>query len=326
MKTITSIMIIAVGILIYSYIGMDNTNTVSETPTTQNSYQNSDSSNDQINQRASDTKSASTAVTLHAENTASVSANTSSANTSSSYYKNNSSYQDTSSSYEQSNSNYGQNSSSAGSTDYSYSQNSSNSNSGSSSYSQNNSSSTDTGSASTQSNSTAVNSDSQASQDNSKSKNSDATEEQDSSSDEKTEAENQNAKFQRIYDNGIAWYGNTGSLVVEYQASNPQTTGIGFRVHYDSSSMRVTNVSQYPVDAITATSAASSQSDTRNYDENEATDNFLTFAWASIYGQWPQTNQVSLATIEFERVNGGSSNYNIAYSAISTSAGYQFIR
>jgi hypothetical protein len=324
-------MIIAVGILIYSYIGMDNTNTVSETPTTQNSYQNSNSSNDQINERASDTKSASTAVTLHAENAASVSANTSSANTSSantssSYYKNNSSYQDTSSSYEQSNSNYGQNSSSAGSTDYSYSQNSSNSNSGSSSYSQNNSSNTDTGSASTQSNSTAVNSDSQASQDNSKSKNSDATEEQDSSSDEKTKAENQNAKFQRIYDNGIAWYGNTGSLVVEYQASNPQTTGIGFRVHYDSSSMRVTNVSQYPVDAITATSAASSQSDTRNYDENEATDNFLTFAWASIYGQWPQTNQVSLATIEFERVNGGSSNYNIAYSAISTSAGYQFTR
>ena len=90
--------------------------------------------------------------------------------------------------------------------------------------------------------------------------------------------------------------------------------------------MRVTNVTQYPVDAITATSAASSQSDARNYDDNEATDNFLTFAWASIYGQWPQTNQVSLATIEFERIEGGSSNYNVAYTAISASAGYQFIR
>lgn len=312
MKIINAIMIIAVAILIYSYIGMDNTITNNETLETQKSGVISNS----VNQTASNAQSTSTAVTLQTENTVSAtSANTSSyANSNSSYYKNNSSY-------DQSNSNYTQNSASNGNDDR-YGQSSSNSNS---SYGQNNLSSNNSSSPSNQSASTAVNSDSQANQDNSNSKDSDTNEEQDSSDDDK-KTENPNGKFQRIYDNGIVWYGDTGSLTVEYQSSSANTTGIGFRVHYDSSSMRVTNVTQYPVDAITATSAASSQSDARNYDDNEATDNFLTFAWASIYGQWPQTNQVSLATIEFERVEGGSSNYNVAYTAISTSAGYQFIR
>ena len=315
MKIINAIMIVAVAILIYSYIGMDNTITNNETLETQKSVVTSSSAN----QTASNAQSTSTAVTLQTENTVSAtSANTSSyANTNSSYYKNNSSY-------DQSNSNYTQNSASNGNDDR-YGQSSSSINSSSSSYSQNNSSSNNSGSPSNQSASTAVSSDSQANQDNSNSKDSDTNEEQDSSDDDK-KTENPNGKFQRIYDNGIVWYGDTGSLTVEYQSSSANTTGIGFRAHYDSSSMRVTNVTQYPVDAITATSAASSQSDARNYDDNEATDNFLTFAWASIYGQWPQTNQVSLATIEFERIEGGSSNYNVAYTAISASAGYQFIR
>ena len=315
MKIINAIMIIAVAILIYSYIGMDNTITESETLETQNS----DVTSTSVNQAASNAQSTSTAVTLQTENTVSAtSANTgSNANTNSSYYKNNSSY-------DQSNSNYTQNSASNGNDDR-YGQSSSNINSSNSSYSQNNPSSNNSGSPSSQSASTAVNSDSQANQDNSNGKDSDTNEEQDASDDDK-KTENPSGKFQRIYDNGIVWYGDTGSLTVEYQSSSANTTGIGFRAHYDSSSMRVTNVTQYPVDAITATSAASSQSDVRNYDDNEATDNFLTFAWASIYGQWPQTNQVSLATIEFERIEGGSSNYNVAYTAISTSAGYKFIR
>lgn len=308
-------MIIAVGILIYSYIGMDNTIINNETLDTQKSSVNSNS----VNQTASNAQGTSKANTLQAQSTLSAtSANTNSnTNTNSSYYKNNSPY-------DQSNSSYTQNSTSNGNDDK-YDQSSSNINSSSSSYSQNNSSSINSDSPSNQSLSTAVNSDSQASRYESDSKDSDDTDEQDSSDDDK-KTENPDGKFQRIYDNGIVWYGDTGSLTVEYQSSSANTTGIGFRVHYDSSSMRVTNVTQYPVDAITATSAASSQSDARNYDDNEATDNFLTFAWASIYGQWPQTNQVSLATIEFERVNGGSSNYNVAYTAISASAGYQFIR
>lgn len=315
MKIINAIMIIAVGILIYAYIGMDSTNNVIDTVATQSS----DNAQTAVNQTAKETENTSTAVTLQAEKTVSTASASANSNVNSSYYKNNTSYEDVSSSYSQSNSNDSQNSSS-NSDDYSYSQSSSNGDSSSSSVGQSNNLNSGSNSSSDQSSSSGINSDAQANQDDSNSEDSNA------STDDKTKTENPNAKFQRIYDNGIVWYGDTGSLTVEYQASSPQTTGIGFRVHFDNTSMRVTNVTQYPVDAITATSAASSQSDARNYDDNELTNNFLTFAWASIYGQWPQTNQVSLATIEFVRVNGGSSNYNVAYTAISTSAGYQFIR
>jgi hypothetical protein len=133
-------------------------------------------------------------------------------------------------------------------------------------------------------------------------------------------------KFQRISDNGIVWYGDTGSLEIQYQSSDPETAGIGFRLHYDSSSMKVMRVTQYPVDAIIMTSPESSRAETKNSDGNDATNTFLTFAWASMYAQWPQATQLTLATVEFERLYTGSDNLNIDYSVISNQAGFQFIK
>lgn len=141
-----------------------------------------------------------------------------------------------------------------------------------------------------------------------------------------TEQDLEGMKYQRIYDNGIAWYGDTGSLMVEYQSSNPETTGIGFRLHYDSTAMRVISVNQYPVDAITSTSPGSSNTDAANEDNDTATDAFLPFAWASIYGQWPQMNQATLATVEFEKIYGTSTNYYVNYTPISVPPGYQFVQ
>ena len=132
--------------------------------------------------------------------------------------------------------------------------------------------------------------------------------------------------YQRVYDNGIVWYGNIGTLLVQYQSSSAETTGLGFRVHFDSSAMNISKVTYYPVDAIASPSAQSSRADTDNLDSDTATNYFLLFAWASLYGQWPQANQVTLATIEFEKVEGGSTNYNINYSPISVAAGFQFIQ
>ena len=132
--------------------------------------------------------------------------------------------------------------------------------------------------------------------------------------------------FQRIYDNGIVWYGDTGSLEIQYQSSDPETAGIGFRLHYDSSSMKVLRVAQYPVDAIITTSPETAQVDTNNNDGNDGTNAFLPFAWASMYAQWPQATQLNLATVEFERLYTGSDNLNIDYSVISNQAGFQFIK
>ena len=132
--------------------------------------------------------------------------------------------------------------------------------------------------------------------------------------------------FQRIYDNGIVWYGDYGTLNVQYQSSNAATTGIGFRLHYNSSSMKVASINQYAEGALVMTRPETAQNDTNNKDNNDATDAYLTFAWFEMNGQWPQATQVNLATIEFERLNNGSNNYSIDYSVTSNSAGYQFVK
>lgn len=146
------------------------------------------------------------------------------------------------------------------------------------------------------------------------------------SNDTDKEEELPTEKFQRIYDNGIVWYGDYGTLNVQYQSSNAATTGIGFRLHYNSSSMRVTSINQYSDGALVMTSPESAQNDTNNKDNNDATDTYLTFAWFEMNGQWPQATQVNLATIEFERLNNGANNYSIDYSVTSNSAGYQFVK
>ena len=146
------------------------------------------------------------------------------------------------------------------------------------------------------------------------------------SKDTEKEEELPTEKFQRIFDNGIVWYGDYGTLNVQYQSSNAATTGIGFRLHYNSSSMKVASINQYADGALVMTRPEAAQNDTNNKDNNDATDAYLTFAWFEMNGQWPMATQVNLATIEFERLNNGSNNYSIDYSVTSNSAGYQFVK
>jgi hypothetical protein len=146
------------------------------------------------------------------------------------------------------------------------------------------------------------------------------------SKDTEKEEELPTEKFQRIFDNGIVWYGDYGTLNVQYQSSNAATTGIGFRLHYNSSSMKVASINQYADGALVMTRPEAAQNDTNNKDNNDATDAYLTFAWFDMNGQWPMATQVNLATIEFERLNNGSNNYSIDYSVTSNSAGYQFVK
>ncbi|MDA7760608.1 hypothetical protein N8909_01060 [bacterium] len=154
---------------------------------------------------------------------------------------------------------------------------------------------------------------------------SDSNEDGADSKDTEKEEELPTENFQRIYDNGIVWYGDYGTLNVQYQSSNAATTGIGFRLHYNSSSMKVASINQYSDGALVMTRPEAAQNDTNNKDDNGATDAYLTFAWFNMKGQWPMATQVNLATIEFERLNNGSNNYSIDYSVTSNSAGYQFV-
>jgi hypothetical protein len=148
------------------------------------------------------------------------------------------------------------------------------------------------------------------------------------SNDTDKEEELPTEKFQRIYDNGIVWYGDYGTLNVQYQSSNAETTGIGIRIHYDNLSVKVTSISPYQQNLIGFGSPDSpSPDDVKNFDNNVATNVYIPIAWADFMdGKWPQTTQLAIATIEFERLNNGANNYNIDYSITSNAAGYQFVK
>ena len=293
MKAIISTMIIIVGVLVFLIFDTD----VTDTPKSSEQYE-AKSNLDKDSSIGEETSADGATETnkLYSENSSNEN-DLSDSGINSRYNYDNATYENNSSSYQNNGSSYEQDRQSYGNTN--------------SSYNQVNSSTSNTPSVS-QTNSNTV-------RDNSR-----ATENIDK--DSKTTEEENTKKFQRLYDNGIMWYGETGTLNIEYQSSHAETTGIGFRVHYDSSSIRPINITQYPVDAIITTSPSIATNDSDNRDNNLATNSFLPFAWASIYGQWPQANELNLATIEFEKVSGGSDNYTINYSAVSVPAGFQLVR
>lgn len=334
MKVLVSIMIITIGVLVFFIVGNDSDIQIDSPVSPQQSLDayNLNYHEDMPAQHTETSSSKSEAKSnesnkVYAKNTSSSSSDDRSYQDTSYNNQGNSNYGNTSSSYNQSNSNYP-------GTGSSYSQSNTGNGNASSSYNQNNSnydrtSSTSSSNSQTTSSNT-TNTTSTEKSDTANNDQNDANSENTETAEETNATEEQedinNTKYQRLYDNGIIWSGNTGMLMVEYQSSDAQTTGIGFRVHYDSSAIRPINVQQFPVDAIIQTSPQTVMADTSNRDNNTNTDQYLPFAWASIYGQWPQTNQVTLATIEFERVEGGSANDTINYTAVSVPAGFRLIK
>ena len=155
--------------------------------------------------------------------------------------------------------------------------------------------------------------------------NSEITEEGNKTKDSDT-SEKEYDKYQRLYDNGIMWYGETGILNIEYQSSHAETLGIGFMLHFDSSSINPINITYEPIDAIARPTPNDVMNDNSNNDNDPETDAILVFAWASLYGQWPQTTELTLASIEFQKVDGGPNNYTVNYTPTSTPPGFQLIK
>lgn len=318
-------MIITIGVLVFLVVDNDvneSSTSIEQSKDISTSYIDESTSQENATDKEPKESKAANSSKLYAENTSNSNNqavnNSSYANTGSSYYQDNSNYESASPTYGNNATSYNQDTSYYGDTSSSYENNGT-------AYSQDNSNTGNNSAGSQKNNSNTVNNNPN---NNAVSKDSKISEANDTNDDsETTEEENtENLKYQRLYDNGIMWYGNTGTLMIEYQSSHSQTTGIGFRVHFDSSSIRPVNITQFPVDAIITTTPNTVMADGDNRDNNAETDSFLPFAWASIYGQWPQTNELNLASIDFEKVNGGSNNYTVNYSVVSVPAGFQLIK
>lgn len=141
-----------------------------------------------------------------------------------------------------------------------------------------------------------------------------------------------NANEQIVYVSGepAAAYGDGNELTISYDATNPNTVGLGLRVHYDSSKITITEfIDFFTQDSISGPSL-DPIADNVDYDNNDETDAYFVANWASLFAGWPGSVPANLVTIKFTVQTPNSTVLEndqtpINFSYTSNASGYQFV-
>lgn len=120
--------------------------------------------------------------------------------------------------------------------------------------------------------------------------------------------------------------GKTAEFVLVYnvEGASVLTTGLGLRVHFNSNAAEAIALENiFDVDMVAFDHTPTP--DTKDYDNNPATDQFLNVAWMNIDGLWPagQSLPLDLATVAIKLKAGGDALI-LNVSASSAAAGYKF--
>jgi hypothetical protein len=115
--------------------------------------------------------------------------------------------------------------------------------------------------------------------------------------------------------------GSQETVVVTYNA-DAVNTGLGLRIHFDSSAVSVASLEDVLPGSIFANSTATA--DTDNFDGDASTDSYIDMAWASLFGGWPGTTPTNLATVTFDIAEGASGSSAINFSSSSNASGFEF--
>jgi hypothetical protein len=109
------------------------------------------------------------------------------------------------------------------------------------------------------------------------------------------------AASQVAYISSSTMSGSQKVVTVSYSSDDSSTTGLGIRIHFDSSEMTLSDASNpFMTDRIASPSTDSVFSDTDDFDDNPETDSYVVGSWASLFGQWPGSLSVDLFTITFD--------------------------
>ena len=141
-----------------------------------------------------------------------------------------------------------------------------------------------------------------------------------------------NANEQIVYVSGepVAAYGDGNQLTIAYNATNPNTVGLGLRVHYDSSKITITeffdffnqdSISEPDLDPI---------SDINDYDNNDETDAYFVANWASLFAGWPGVVPATLVSFKYTVQTPNTAVLEndqtpINFTKTSNASGYQFV-
>ena len=120
--------------------------------------------------------------------------------------------------------------------------------------------------------------------------------------------------------------GGSTSLTISYDTSDNDAflTGLGLRVHFDSSVLTYVDASD--VATIDIISLPYMAIDIDDYDNDPSTDYYIAANWASLFGNWPGSLPKDLMTLNFNVAEGLElDDYTmINFSSPANTAGYIF--
>ena len=118
--------------------------------------------------------------------------------------------------------------------------------------------------------------------------------------------------------------GSQLTAIVSYNSSATDTAGLGLRIHFDSSVVSLSAISDaLGDDLIFASNQAVADIDDK--DNNPDTDSFVDAAWASVLGDWPDGSlPANLMTLIFEINDSSAVSTVVGISAIDSSQGFEF--
>ncbi|CAI8360914.1 MAG: Uncharacterised protein [Cellvibrionales bacterium UBA7375] len=129
--------------------------------------------------------------------------------------------------------------------------------------------------------------------------------------------------------NPVAVNGYLATISVGYDVSddNNQLTGIGFRVHYDSSIYSYSAVESTINESLIVDGMGPYQ-DVEDFDSDSTTDSYIVFGWAAVNSDWPNIELPAKLTdiqlfVNWDDYDAGSTTSNINFSIVDNAEGYE---
>jgi hypothetical protein len=133
------------------------------------------------------------------------------------------------------------------------------------------------------------------------------------------------ASTQHVYvsESTLSEDGTQAIVTVSHNATGT-LTGLGLRIHYDSSALTLTDIADvFAASQIVAPSLTASV-DTEDFDGDATTDAYVIASWAAIFGTWTPSSPQELMTLTFDIAESATGSAAVNFTASSTSSGYTF--
>jgi len=118
--------------------------------------------------------------------------------------------------------------------------------------------------------------------------------------------------------------GTQETVVVSYNADDTTVTGLGLLIHYNSSAVTLTDISNVLSNDLFIAPDIDADDDTADFDNDASTDKYVIASWMSLFGSWPGAVPTDLATLTFDIAADATGSTSINFSTSSNAAGFTF--